>query len=806
MSKKWEVARSSEIPAGIHPPTALLSSGFIHPGPPSGDPEDACSRADGRGHLAELGAQDPDDPTADGRAALAVTNRPAPANTSRTDHTADASTSSAADTETAPATCGQADPAAHGPRDPAARDHANPTAEGCANSTTDHHTDPGAEVHGGVPPAVVEQDGQSSARARPEAGFVVRVRGESASATVILPHPEQRDLLHVRWNTSMRQTSTIELTDVTSAEPRQSKRPRIPATTAETCPAARNRTGPATDDSSKSAAAGQNDLTTAHWAGSAADGNTAPTADGRAHHAAHESRDSCPDHRHDALTADGHANLDADPRTDPNATADTSLPPRGDAPCAQVEDAQNTLDTRSEPAARGSLLARTLGSIGDCAKAVAANARTNVLQLRWRAHSDERERPGPCLDRTPAPLPEVLAPPQAPHPRPATAAPARTMERPEPPTGTRPEPSSRSLLPSGRPLPDKLADVIAATTARGTVSRPPEYVLEADAAIPMCAAVFAAACKNRATQERLLHHDAVPVPNFADTRWRTSMPARLALEAQCRLWLGDALTNADASITDLPNHTGPTFACNAHFRLFQQPKRKGPTKPAIAPSHSPPPRRHNDETGVECRILSILTALAPIARHFDTPAPNPMTYSHLHRHTRLIADALSQVSSFSASTTATPIAYAAMARHGRLPDSEWEGRTWADLRALRPDARPLLISLFEDDHPIEDIASALPFPVDEIAARMCLHYSPCPTDTPAPVPRALPRKRTGAAITAGTTAPADGRAAPPAAHPPRPRPVDEWPSPHNTFEEAAQIMMRRTDALRDALRRPRQLR
>ena len=139
----------------------------------------------------------------------------------------------------------------------------------------------------------------------------------------------------------MRQTSTIELTDVTSAEPRQSKRPRIPATTAETCPAAHNRTGLTTDDSSTSTTAGQNDLATAHLAGSAADGNTAPTADGRAHHAAHESRDSCPDHRHDALTADGHANLDADPRTDPDATADTSLPPRGDAPCAHAEDDQD---------------------------------------------------------------------------------------------------------------------------------------------------------------------------------------------------------------------------------------------------------------------------------------------------------------------------------------------------------------------------------------------------------------------------------------------------------------------------------
>ena len=87
-----------------------------------------------------------------------------------------------------------------------------------------------------------------------------------------------------------------------------------------------------------------------------------------------------------------------------------------------------------------------------------------------------------------------------------------------------------------------------------------------------------------------------------------------------------------------------------------------------------------------------------------------MTYTHLLRHTRLIADALSQVSSFSSSTTATPIAYAAMARHGRLPDSEWAGRTWADLRALRPDARPLLISLFEDDHPIEEIAQRPPVP------------------------------------------------------------------------------------------------
>ena len=67
-------------------------------------------------------------------------------------------------------------------------------------------------------------------RARPEAGSVVRVHGESASATVTLPHPEQRDLLHVRWNTSMRQTSTISLTDVTSMVPRQPKRRRVSTT------------------------------------------------------------------------------------------------------------------------------------------------------------------------------------------------------------------------------------------------------------------------------------------------------------------------------------------------------------------------------------------------------------------------------------------------------------------------------------------------------------------------------------------------------------------------------------------------
>ena len=156
--------------------------------------------------------------------------------------------SSAADTENAPATCSRTDPAVHGHRDPAAYDHANPTAEGCADSTADHHTVPGAAVHSGVPPAAVEQDDQSGARARPGAGFVIRVRGESASATVILPHPEQRDLLQVRWNTSMRQTSTIELVEVTSAEPRQSKRPRVPATKAGACPAARNSTGPAADD------------------------------------------------------------------------------------------------------------------------------------------------------------------------------------------------------------------------------------------------------------------------------------------------------------------------------------------------------------------------------------------------------------------------------------------------------------------------------------------------------------------------------------------------------------------------------
>ena len=425
------------------------------------------------------------DPTANDRTDLTVNNRPVPTNTSQASHTADASASSTADTETAPATDGRVDPTAQGRRDPAAGDHANPAAEGCTDSTTDRHTGPGAhdtlsvcaEATHDNPSSISDTRNSGSAtdtpdssetvpasadalraaahadptRARPEAGFVVRVHGESASATVILPHPEQRDLLHVRWNTSMRQTSTIDLTDIASVEPRQSKRPRISATAAETCPAAHNRTDLTADDSSTSAIAGQADPATASRAGPAADSNTAPTADGRADHAAHECRDSCPDHHHDALTADGHANLDADPRTDPDATADTSPPPRGDAPCAHVEDAPSTLGARSAPPARGSLLARTLGSVGDYAMAIAASARTNVLQLRWRAHSDEREQPGPCLDGTPAPPPEAPALPQAPHPQPATAAPARTVAQPEPSTGTRPKPPSRSLLPSGRP-------------------------------------------------------------------------------------------------------------------------------------------------------------------------------------------------------------------------------------------------------------------------------------------------------------------------------------------------------------------
>ena len=107
---------------------------------------------------------------------------------------------------------------------------------------------------------------------------------------------------------------------------------------------------------------------------------------------------------------------------------------------------------------------------------------------------------------------------------------------------------------------------------------------------------------------------------------------RLILETQCRLWLSHALLNAgDASITDLPDHTGPTFACNAHLRLFEQPKRDGPSKPAIAPSRSPP--LHQDAPDGPCSPTAHAAhcARGGSAWHGRAPATPPAaTMNMLH--------------------------------------------------------------------------------------------------------------------------------------------------------------------------------
>ena len=163
---------------GVYLPTALLSS---VPGSPSGGPVAACSRTDGRGHLAELGAHDPNDEplnaTRDCYAAAVDA------------HSSGGATDALDSGETVPAS-------ANAPR---ADTHASPT---CAC---------------------------------PEEGDEVQVHGQSASAMVIPMHPEQCDQVCVRWNTRMREYSTIDLADIASLKPRQSKRTRVSSTTAETC-------------------------------------------------------------------------------------------------------------------------------------------------------------------------------------------------------------------------------------------------------------------------------------------------------------------------------------------------------------------------------------------------------------------------------------------------------------------------------------------------------------------------------------------------------------------------------------------
>ena len=541
-----------------------------------------------------------------------------------------------------------------------AADQPDPAADDSTAPATDDRHDPASTE------APSDTTHAGPARIRLAEGDEIRVHGQSACARILSLHPEHQ--VCVRWSTRMREVSTIDLADIASVQPPSSKRPRASTDATGTGPTAHRRTKPDANGRSTPTAASHAKFADGTQPDSTTAGHPASAADGHADHTPREHQDPTAGDRA-APTANDRTGPSASLHTSPDTAADARTPPPTDAACAYTEHAPNEPDAHTELPMRSGLLARTLGKVSDYAMSLMSSTGSSGLRLRWRAHTGDREQPGQCIDGTPAPPPEAPAPPEAHHPQPEAAAPTRTDAQPGAPGGARPCPPSRSSLPSGRPLPDKLADVVAATAARGPVTRPPEYVLETDAAIPMCAAIFAATCKNRATQECLLRHDAVPIPNFADTRWRTSMPARRELATQCRLWLTDAVVNADASVTDLPNHTEPTFACNAHFRLFLQPKHKGPSKPAIAPSYSPPPRRHNNETGAECRVLAILAAVATIDHHFDAPASCPMTYSYLLRHTCLIAEALARVSSFCVNTTATPIAYAAMARHGRLPGS-----------------------------------------------------------------------------------------------------------------------------------------
>ena len=193
-----QTASDDWVAQGTHLPTSLLTSGFVHPGSPSGGLEHACSHTDSRGHLAELGTQDlGDDPLDATRDCYATA----------VDARSFGGTTDAPDSyETEPASTDA----------PRAATHAGP------------------------------------ARACPEVGDVVRIHGQSASATVISMHPEQCDQVCVRWNTSMWQCRTIDLAEVKSVKPRQPKRACVSATTAETCPTAHGRINLTADNCSTS--------------------------------------------------------------------------------------------------------------------------------------------------------------------------------------------------------------------------------------------------------------------------------------------------------------------------------------------------------------------------------------------------------------------------------------------------------------------------------------------------------------------------------------------------------------------------
>ena len=111
-------------------------------------------------------------------------------------------------------------------------------------------------------------------------GDEVQIHGQSTLATVIAPQPEQCHQIRVRWNTRMREQSIIDLTEIASVKPRQSKRPRVSATNAGAGPTAHDRISLTADDHSASATTSQADPAAEGWTSSTTGGSAASTADG----------------------------------------------------------------------------------------------------------------------------------------------------------------------------------------------------------------------------------------------------------------------------------------------------------------------------------------------------------------------------------------------------------------------------------------------------------------------------------------------------------------------------------------------
>ena len=213
-------------------------------------------------------------------------------------------------------------------------------------------------------------------RARPEAGFVVRVHGESASATVILPHPEQHDLLQVRWNTSMRQTSTISLTDVASMAPPRPKRLRASATANHADPTADDRTALTVNNRPAPTNTSQADHTADALTSPTADTETAPATCGQVDPAAQGRRDpAAGDHANP--TAGGCTDSTTDHHTDPGAHDTQSICAKaahgnpssvaGDRNSGSAADAPDSSDTvpASADAPRATARADPTGTGGD---------------------------------------------------------------------------------------------------------------------------------------------------------------------------------------------------------------------------------------------------------------------------------------------------------------------------------------------------------------------------------------------------------------------------------------------------------